>query len=1320
MKKTFTILIAAIAAILMMNLPVKAWADNNPDVTYDFTGSDWTVSNGTLSNGTVSFTGAGGTNFKMNSGYFIMGKSGAYLNFPTYSSAVSKIVITGNSGASESVVQNIYVGDNAVSTATTGATGTNTYNIASTSQTAGTQYTLKVTSNHNTQITKIEIYYASGGGATTGTTTTVTVPEGFKTNINDGTNAGTLSAAVTVTEGGASVEGATVTWSSTNENVATIASNGAVTLVASGKVKFRATYAGDNTTYVGSYGETAEMTITNTNPNANGGVNDPYTVAEARSAIDANAGVIGVYVTGIVSQIVTDYEQANGYISYNISTDGLTTSNQLQVYRGTCNDGDIIRVGDEVVVTGNLTKWSSTYEFEAGSTLQSLKLVAPTFNPAEGSVVSGTEVTITNLHTGATIYYTTGNGDPNTAYNGAITINEATTIKAKAVKDGYTPSEIVSVAYSIAQPVATPQIQPAGGSFSAAQNVSISTTTDGATIYYTTNGSEPTTSSSVYSAPINVKTDMTIRAIAVKDGMANSGIASATFDFYAGLPFSWTSSFGTSPIGVTNNGVSDGNGYLKFDTNGDNIILRINARPGTLSFDVKGNPSNNVWAGTCTVETSTNGTEWSSIASYDNISTSSYDSKSIDLGESVRYIKWTYSKTTGNLAMKNISLSAYVAPSPSIAVDPAIVNTTAAGANGTVAVTYSNFESFPPEVWFCNSDGSAYASYSWVHTSINGDNNVAYTIDANDGDARHAYFKVKSGEIASEIVTINQAAYVAPTHTSNGDFIRISSLDLLTDGCKVVIAARYDEDHTNGYYAMQNTASGKPEGVSFTSTTTVESDEILPSTIAGSAYISSYYWTVSISIENNKTYYTFTNTANPAQSIGYSSGTNFSSASNTTWTIERSTSEETAMVGEYTGFVIKNVDTNTRGFAFNGSAYGAYATSNMTGSGYNFFLDLFVQTYSLPITGCGDDAGGYYLIASPVALDIAPSTANGFITGNSTENRYDLYRFNQSSSTEWENYKVGDGFNIVSGKGYLYASESGTTLTFTGQPYNGDGVVSLTYDGNAPHFAGWNLIGNPYNTTAYLADSRDFYRMNPAGTGIIAATDNAIALMEGIFVQAANADDESVTFTTTNPNAKSADSRIVLNLVGNNDNVIDRAIVRFNDRKSLSKLLLHEDNTNIYILQDSKKFAIVQSNGKADMPVNFKAKEMGKYTISVNTEGIDMDYLHLIDRLTGEDVNLLLDNSYSFVASAQDVESRFILSFTATGYNADADEPFAYQNGSEIIVNGEGELQIFDVTGRQIMTTTINGIESVNVSAKGVLILRLVGTEVKTQKMVVR
>lgn len=139
----------------------NVWAD--ADVTYDFTGSGWSVSNGALTNGTVSFTGEGSANFKMSTGYFMMGKSGAYITFPAYSKAVEKIVVTGRSGASASTKMNIFVDDATVSTETTGSTSANTYEIASASQVAGTIYTLKVTSAHNAQITKIEVFYVSEG-----------------------------------------------------------------------------------------------------------------------------------------------------------------------------------------------------------------------------------------------------------------------------------------------------------------------------------------------------------------------------------------------------------------------------------------------------------------------------------------------------------------------------------------------------------------------------------------------------------------------------------------------------------------------------------------------------------------------------------------------------------------------------------------------------------------------------------------------------------------------------------------------------------------------------------------------------------------------------------------------------------------------------------------------------------------------------------------------------------------------------------------------------------------------------------------------------
>ena len=77
--------------------------------------------------------------------------------------------------------------------------------------------------------------------------------------------------------------------------------------------------------------------------------------------------------------------------------------------------------------------------------------------------------------------------------------------------------------------VATPTFSPTAGTYTSAQSVTIACATDGATIYYTTDGTEPTTSSTVYSAPISVSETTTIKAIAVKNGMANSAVAEAEY-----------------------------------------------------------------------------------------------------------------------------------------------------------------------------------------------------------------------------------------------------------------------------------------------------------------------------------------------------------------------------------------------------------------------------------------------------------------------------------------------------------------------------------------------------------------------------------------------------------------------------------------------------------------------------------------------------------------------------------------------------------------------------------------------------------------------
>ena len=77
----------------------------------------------------------------------------------------------------------------------------------------------------------------------------------------------------------------------------------------------------------------------------------------------------------------------------------------------------------------------------------------------------------------------------------------------------------------VVKPIAT----PAGGTYTAAQSVTLSTTTDGADIYYTLNDSTPTDSSTLYSSAITISATSTLKAIAIKDGMTDSDILTATY-----------------------------------------------------------------------------------------------------------------------------------------------------------------------------------------------------------------------------------------------------------------------------------------------------------------------------------------------------------------------------------------------------------------------------------------------------------------------------------------------------------------------------------------------------------------------------------------------------------------------------------------------------------------------------------------------------------------------------------------------------------------------------------------------------------------------
>jgi Chitobiase/beta-hexosaminidase C-terminal domain len=155
----------------------------------------------------------------------------------------------------------------------------------------------------------------------------------------------------------------------------------------------------------------------------------------------------------------------------------------------------------------------------------------PTFSPVAGTYAGTQSVSISCSTSASTIYYTTNGSTPttgSTVYAGPINVSVATTVKAIATAAGYTTSAVASAAYSFSA-AATPTFSPVAGAYASPQTVSISCATAGATIYYTTNGSTPTTASPVYSSPVTVSVTETVQALATATGYTNSAIGAATY-----------------------------------------------------------------------------------------------------------------------------------------------------------------------------------------------------------------------------------------------------------------------------------------------------------------------------------------------------------------------------------------------------------------------------------------------------------------------------------------------------------------------------------------------------------------------------------------------------------------------------------------------------------------------------------------------------------------------------------------------------------------------------------------------------------------------
>ena len=558
--------------------------------------------------------------------------------------------------------------------------------------------------------------------------------------------------------------------------------------------------------------------------------------------------------------------------------------------------------------------------------------------------------------------------------------------------------------------VATPTFTPTGGTYTETQTVSISCTTEGATIHYTTDGTDPTESSPVYGTPLTISETTTVKAFAVKDGYNPSAIATATYVIQTGVATIFNQDWEGDLNGWTfvdvegemswtvaqyqGNHYAYANGYNlganidwcispAFNLNEiDYPVLSFRTAKNYTGPDLEVYFSNNYDGTDPTMATWTALTCALSQGSWNWV-----ESGDIDLSG--------FSGTNCHIGFKYTSLEDQAA---GWEVDDImlVAQTTAPAimATPTALAGFSYVEGYGPSaeqsfsVSAMNLTGNLSiqeATHYEISTSSGEDFDAEATITLvpNNGSISETTIFVRlkadlpAGNYSGETITLTSSGAamvnvvcngsVTPQGGQGGDYVRIANVSALQDGNKVILASRFNETD-NAYVALANTLSSGKINVTDFSSVMNGAEEIIPADIVNSE--DEFYWTVNVTADG----YSFTN-AN-GQTISYNSSTNFNfTGDKTDWTITTGISDEASLVPNHFGFNIVNVDTDTRAFALRVTEtdrkVGAYSTSNMTNGEYNFFLDIFMQGEGgTPIvaTPTFTPAGGTYYEAQEVTI----------------------------------------------------------------------------------------------------------------------------------------------------------------------------------------------------------------------------------------------------------------------------------------------------------------------------------------------------------------
>ena len=413
---------------------------------------------------------------------------------------------------------------------------------------------------------------------------------------------------------------------------------------------------------------------------------------------------------------------------------------------------------------------------------------------------------------------------------------------------------------------------------------------------------------------------------------------------------------------------------------------------------------------------------------------------------------------------------------------------------------------------------------------------------------------------------------------------------------------------------------------------------------------------------------------------------------------------------------------------------------------------------------------------------------NGLPMGSNYEEgvKWDLYSYYEPQY-HWINLKrsTGDHWHVdgehnihepineytnetifVPGKGYMMAISQDSYLNSTGTLNNGNVPIVLTSQEPAyiAYNRGWNLVGNPYQahldlsalfsdddntdivTQAYVYDA-DLKVYTPF---VEKASDNPSIIQRYVhqhqaFFTHAEADSVQLTFKPAMAVATPAEgytfthfrdeehinyplvNLFAENSVGNRD----LAVIEFNrpELGGATKINgLRNANFQIFAHIDDNNYGLLFTpEGTERVPVWFKTEEDGVFTLSWNMLHGNFTSLRLVDNKTGINYDMLANDHYTFEATTEDYASRFYITYACTGMDEEVtydSDNFAFYDGSEWVINGKGQLDVIDMTGRVLFAEQLNNDQNrVNLEgfATGVYLLRVIDNKVvKTQKIIVR